>query len=63
MRRRRTVAAAVLLLVICSTVPSFGIERQRIDPGDGPIDRIVHFVRSITKPIARVFDELTQPKP
>jgi hypothetical protein len=63
MQRGRSVAAIVLLLFVCSSVPSFGIERQVAGPGDGPIDRIVRFIRNITNPILHAFDQPSEPKP
>jgi hypothetical protein len=64
MQRARTAAAIALLLFVCSSAPSFAIERQRGGPGeDGPIDRIVRLIRHIVNPIVRAWDDLSVPKP
>ncbi len=64
MQRARTAAVFALLLFVCSSVPSFAMERQQRGPGDeGPVDRIIRVIRHLTRPIAHVLDELTVPKP
>jgi hypothetical protein len=64
MQRARSAAVFALLLFVFSSVPSFAIERQPRSPGEeGPIDRIIHVIRHLIRPIVHVLDQPTEPKP
>ncbi len=64
MQRARIGAAFALFLFVSSALPAFAVDRQVRGPDEnGPIDRIVHLIRNIVKPIVHILDQPIIPKP